>query len=234
MKNTIKMVIPVSLVFCLIFSLCACTAPAYIQESAAPTATTTEATMNDTATTAAVTNATTTTSAEAETNEAVFTEDDALELVKNTYELDESYAYRPRGTFEVDGVSYYAIDIVKFVVDHYSYQGLTYFVTEDGSEILKGYIYSNEVFFTTGEEEYDFEVTEDNAVKLVNAAYDFEENSFLTYRGVEEIDGETYHVVDLRRSLETNTTYLGSYFITENGSRIIEGYYVGGVPTLVD
>lgn len=231
----IKMFIPIALVLCLAFSLCACgTASNTNNTTTAPATTTaaaTEATTTAPATTAAATTAATT---EAEDNdaEASFTENDALELVENTYELTENNLfYVIRGTYEVDGVSYYAIDMRKSLEYNTTYIS-TYFVTLDGSEILKGYI-ADEVGYI-GTEKPSIDVNEDNAVKIVEAAYDFEEGCFLTYRGVEEIDGTTYYVVDLRKSLEVNTTYLGSYFVKADGTEIVDGYYEGDTAVLAE
>ena len=234
MKNVIKMVIPVALVFGLIFSLCACGTTSNTKETTAPATTVAKVVTTTANETEAVTTIAAETETEAEntadTNEATFTADDALELVQNTYELSDNHYYRPRGTFEVEGVSYFAIDLMKSLETNSTYEGLTYFVTTDGSDIVKGYIESNEAFFTTGDEKPDFEANEENAVKIVEAAYDFEDGCFLTYKGVEEIDGETYFAVDLRRSLEANTTYLSTYFVNADGTEIVLGYYEGGTP----
>ncbi len=229
----IKMFIPLALILCLAFSLCACGTTANTDGTTtapATTAASTEATTTAAATTAPATE-TEDNTAESNDTQTAFTEDDALELVKNTYELSGNNYYRPRGTFEVDGVTYFAVDLMKSLETNSTYNGLTYFVTTDGSEIVKGYIDNDEAFFTTGDEKPDFEVTEDNAVKVVEAAYDFEDGCFLTYRGVEEIDGVKYFAVDLRKSLEANTTYLSTYFVTETGA-ITLGYYEGGTPVL--
>lgn len=229
----IKMFIPIALVLCLAFSLCACGTTANTDATTTAPATTaaTEATTTAPATTAPATTAAAT-EADDDATAASFTEKDALELVKNTYELsDDAYFYQPRGTYEVDGVNYYAIDMRKSLEHNTTYIS-TYFVTLDGSEILKGYI-AGEVGYI-GTEKPSIEVNEDNAVKVVEAAYDFEEGCFLTYRGTEEIDGTTYYVVDLRKSLEVNTTYLGSYFVNADGTEIINGYYEGETPVFAE
>lgn len=229
----IKMFIPLALILCLAFSLCACGTTANTDGTTtapATTAASTEATTTAAATTAPATE-TEDNTAESNDTQTAFTEDDALELVKNTYELSGNNYYRPRGTFEVDGVTYFAVDLMKSLETNSTYNGLTYFVTTDGSEIVKGYIDNDEAFFTTGDEKPDFDVTEDNVVKVVEAAYDFEDGCFVTYRGVEEIDGVKYFAVDLRKSLEANTTYLSTYFVTETGA-ITLGYYEGGTPVL--
>ena len=234
----IKMIIPMTLVLCLTFSLCACGTTANTNETTTVPATTTASVEETTAvpeTTEAFADVETTAAeAETDTNDTTFTHDDALELVKNTYEPSGNTYYRPRGTFEVDGVTYFAVDLMKSLETNSTYEGLTYFVTTDGSEIVKGYIENDEAIFTTGDEKPDFEVTEENAVDIVNAAFDFDENCFLTFRGTEEIDGTTYYVVDLRKSLETNTTYLASYFVKADGTQIVDGYYEGGTPVLAE
>ncbi len=227
----IKMFIPLALILCLAFSLCACgttsntdgttTAPA--TTAPATTAASTEATTTAAATTAPATEA------EDDTAAASFTEEDALELVKDSYEItDDSYYYQPRGTYEIDGTSYYVIDLRKSLDTNTTYIS-SYFVTLDGSEIHKGYIAGEEAVIS--DQQPTIDVTEDNAVKVVEAAYDFEDGCFLTYRGVEEIDGVKYFAVDLRKSLEANTTYLSTYFVTETGA-ITLGYYEGGTPVL--
>ena len=231
----IKFLIPMALVLCLTLTLCACGSNADTNETTAPATTVAKAETTAATETEAVTTIAAETEIEtentADTNEATFTADDALELVQNTYELSDNHYYRPRGTFEVEGVSYFAIDLMKSLETNSTYEGLTYFVTTDGSDIVKGYIESNEAFFTTGDEKPDFEANEENAVKIVEAAYDFEEGCFLKYRGVEEIDGVSYFAVDLMKSLETNVTYLSSYFVTADGT-ITAGYYQNNVPTL--
>lgn len=229
----IKMFIPLALILCLVFSLCACgttantdgttTAPA--TTVAATTSASTEATTTAAATTAPATEA----EVDADATASDFTEEDALELVKTSYEItDDSYYYQPRGTYEIDGTSYYAIDLRKSLDTNTTYIS-SYFVTLDGSEIHKGYIAGEEAVIS--DQQPTIEVTEDNAVKVVEAAYDFEDGCFVTYRGVEEIDGVKYFAVDLRRSLEANTTYLSTYFVTETGA-ITLGYYEGGTPVL--
>ncbi len=218
-----KMFIPVVLVLCLAFSLCACGTTANTNET-----TTTPATA------AATENKTDLeTTAPAETNaeaEAAFTEDDAIELVKTTYEFSDEYYYKSRGIVEVDGVNYYGIDLMKSLDTNSTYLS-TFFVTTDGSEVLKGY-YENDIPEII-KNEPTLTITEDNAVKAVEAAYDFEEGCYLTLRGTEEIDGTNYYAVDLRKSLDTNSTYLSTYFITANGT-IIQGYYEGDTPVLAE
>ena len=231
----IKFLIPMALVLCLTLTLCACGSNADTNETTAP-ATTAPATTATVSATEAATNVaadvvTTTPATEAEnfTTEETFTSDDALELVKNTHELKaDNLYYMFRGTYDIDGESHYAIDLRKSLEMHTTYIS-TYFVTLDGSEIKAGYI-KNEVAYI-GTEKPSIEVTEENAEKVVNAAYDFEEGCFLKYRGVEEIDGVSYFAVDLMKSLETNVTYLSSYFVTADGT-ITAGYYQNNVPTL--
>lgn len=238
MKNVIKMVIPVALVFGLIFSLCACGTTPDTKETTAPATTVAKVETTVAPETEAVTTiaAETETVAEntADTNETTFTSADALELVQNTYKPSGNTYYRPRGTFEVDGVTYFAVDLMKSLETNSTYNGLTYFVTTDGSEIVKGYIDNDEAIFTTDDVKPDFEVTEENAVTVVISAYGTPEGCFYMFKGVEEIDGTTYYVVDMRKSLETNSSYVGSYFIKADGTKVIEGYYTDGVPTLVD
>ncbi len=226
----IKMLIPIAFVLCLAFSLCACGTTANTDETTTAPATTvaTEATTTAPATTAP---ATTAPQAEAqdETTPADFTEDDALELVKSSKEFSDEYFFVSNGTVEIDGVSYYAVDLRKSLETNTTYIS-SYFVTLDGSEIHEGYIAGEEAVIS--DTKPAIEVTEDNAVKVVEAAYDFEDDCFLTLRGTEEIDGTTYYAVDLRKSLETNTTYLSTYFVNADGSEIVFGYYEGGTPVL--
>lgn len=228
----IKMLIPVALILVLTLSLCACSANTNTgtNTTAAPTtapATTVAAEANTT--TAAPTTAPAT-EAQADTSEDVFTGEDALALVESTHELtSENLYYVFRGIYMIDGYNYYAIDLRKSFETNSTYMS-TYFVNLDGSEIQSGYIV-DEVGYI-GTEKPAVEVTEENAVKIVEAAYDFEENCFLTYKGVEEIDGVTYYAVDLRKSLEANTTYLSTYFVNADGTEIVLGYYEGGTPVL--
>ncbi len=216
--------ISLALVVCLAFALCACGNNANTDETT---------TAPDTNATAVNTEATTVhaTETQADIAGSDFTADDALELVKNSHELssDDLY-YQYRGVYEIDGESYYAVDLRKSVETTTTYLS-SYFVAFDGSEIKEGYI-SGEVAVIS-DTKPTIDVTEDNAVKVVEAAYDFEDGCFLTYRGVEEINGVNYFAVDLRKSLESNTTYLSSYFVTETGT-IVEGYYEGGVPVLAE
>lgn len=230
----IKMFIPIALVLCLAFSLCACGTTTNTNETTTAPATTTatEATTTAAATTAPATTAAAT-EADDDATAASFTSEDALELVNNTYELSGNNYYRARGTFEVEGVSYFAIDLMKSLETNSTYDGLTYFVKTDGSDIVKGYIYNNEAVFTTGDAESDLEINEDNAVTAVAAAYDFGDDEFLMYKGIEEIDGVKYFAVDLRRSLEDHSSYLSTFFVTENGE-IVKGYYEGGVAYLAE
>ncbi len=220
----IKMLLPIALVLCLAFSLCAC----------GTTSNTAETTIDPIAATETATAATTTaapvTEAKDETTTADFTEEDALELVKNSHSFGDEYYFQPRGIVEVDGVSYYAIDLRKSLDTTTTYI-TSYFVTLDGSEILDGYFANNEPVI--GKTEATLNITEDNAVKAVEAAYDFEEDCYFTLRGTEEIDGVTYFAVDLRKSLEDHSTYLSTFFVTENGT-IVEGYYEGGTPVLAE
>ena len=197
----IKMIIPMALVLCLTFSLCACGTTANTNETTTAPATTTASVEETTAvpeTTEAFADVETTAAeAETDTNDTTFTHDDALELVKNTYEPSGNTYYRPRGTFEVDGVTYFAVDLMKSLETNSTYNGLTYFVTTDGSEIVKGYIVNDEAIFTTDDVKPDFEVTEENAVTVVRSAYGTPEGCFYMFKGVEEIDGTTYYVVDM-------------------------------------
>ncbi|MBE6793722.1 MAG: hypothetical protein E7532_02110 [Ruminococcaceae bacterium] len=228
----IKMLIPVALILVLTLSLCACSANTNTgtNTTVAPTtapATTVAAEANTT--TAAPTTAPAT-EAQADTSEDVFTGEDALALVESTHELtSENLYYVFRGIYMIDGYNYYAIDLRKSFETNSTYMS-TYFVNLDGSEVQSGYIV-DEVGYI-GTEKPAVEVTEENAVKIVEAAYDFEENCFLTYKGVEEIDGVTYYAVDLRKSLEANTTYLSTYFVNADGTEIVLGYYEGGTPVL--
>lgn len=231
----IKFLIPIALVLCLAFSLCACGNNADTNETTAPATTASKAQteVQTAAQTEAQTNVATdvaTTAPEAESDTTTdFTQDDALELVESTHELTaDNLYYMFRGTYDIDGTSYYAVDLRKSIETTSTYMS-TYFVTLDGSEIKAGYI-TNEVGYI-GTEKPAIEVTEENAVKVVEAAYDFGDDSFLKYRGVEEIDGTSYFAVDLMKSLETNVTYLSSYFVTADGT-ITAGYYQNNVPTL--
>lgn len=220
----IKMLIPIALVLCLAFSLCAC-------GTGSNTTTTTTAPATTLATEATTTApAETTAAAETTASAAEFTEEDALELVQNTYDFDDEYFFVPNGTVEIDGTSYYAVNLRKSLEANTTYIS-SYFVTLDGSEIHEGYI-SGDVAVIS-DEKPTIDVNEDNAVKVVEAAYDFEEGYFLTYNGVEEIDGVSYYAVDLRKSLESNVTYISTYFVTSNGT-IVEGYYEGGTPVLAE
>lgn len=165
---------------------------------------------------------------------ADFTEEDALELVENTYELSGNCFYHVRGTVDVDGVTYYGVDVMKSLETNVTYMATTYFVKADGSDIVKGYYVGEDVIFTTGDEKPDFEITEENAVTYVNAAYDFGDNEFLMLRGIEEIDGVNYYAVDLRRSFEDHSSYLSTFFVNEDGTEIIKGYYEGGTPVFAE
>ncbi len=227
----IKMFIPLALILCLAFSLCACgTASNTNGTTTAPATTATEAVKTE-ATTVPATTAPATTEAEADATTADFTEEDALELVKTSYELsDDNLFYHFRGTYEIDGTNYYAVDLRKSLETNTTYLS-SYFVALDGSEIHTGYIAGEEAVIS--DTKPAITVTEDNALKVVEAAYDFEEGCFLTYRGVEEIDGVSYFAVDLRKSLEVNTTYLATYFVTETGT-IVEGYYENETPVLAE
>lgn len=228
----IKMLIPVALILVLTLSLCACSANTNTgtNTTAAPTtapATTVAAEANTT--TVAPTTAPAT-EAQADTSEDVFTGEDALALVESTHELtSENLYYVFRGIYMIDGSNYYAIDLRKSFETNSTYMS-TYFVNLDGSEIQSGYI-ADEVGYI-GTVKPAVVVTEEYAVKMVEAAYDFEENCFLTYKGVEEIDGVKYYAVDLRKSLEANTTYLSTYFVNADGTEIVLGYYEGGTPVL--
>lgn len=230
----IKMFIPIALVLCLAFSLCACTTASNTNETTAATPETTaaateaETTAPAETTAAAETEAPTETAAETETAAADFTEEDALELVKSTYEFSDEYFFLSNSIIDIDGTSYYAVDLRKSLEANTTYIS-TYFVTLDGSEIHKGYISGGVA--TISDETSSLNITEDNAVKAVEAAYDFEDGCFLTLRGVEEIDGVTYYAVDLRKSLEANTTYLSTYFVAEDGT-ITLGYYEGDTPVI--
>lgn len=224
----IKMLIPVSLILCLAFALCACGTTANTGEtSTAPTATTTATDTEATTTAPAETNAETEPTT---TSAAEFTEEDALELVKNTYDFSDEYFFLSNDIVDIEGTSYYAVDLRKSLEANTTYIS-SYFVTLDGTEIYEGYIAGGVA--TISDIEPTLDITEDNAVKAIEAAYDFEENCFLTLRGTEEIDGVTYYAVDLRKSLESNTTYLSTYFITETGT-IVEGYYEGNTPVLAE
>lgn len=231
----IKMFLPIALVLCLAFSLCACGTTTNTNETTTAPATTTAAT--EATTTAAATTAPATTAAATEADDdatsASFTSEDALELVNNTYEPSGNNYYRARGTFEVEGVSYFAIDLMKSLETNSTYDGLTYFVKTDGSDIVKGYIDNNEAVFTTEDAESDLEINEDNAVKAVAAAHDIGDDEFLMYKGIEEIDGVKYFAVDLRRSFEDHSSYLSTFFVTENGE-IVKGYYEGDVAYLAE
>lgn len=222
----IKMLIPVALVLCLAFSLCACGTNVNTPANTTAPATTTAANTEATTTAIAGTTAAATTAASA----SDFTEEDALELVKNTYDFDEEYFFVSDGTVEIEGTTYYAISLRKSLEANTTYIS-SYFVTLDGSEIKKGYTTADGSVIS--DEQPAIEINEDNAVAYLYARYDFEEGNFLLYKGVEEIDGTTYFAVDLMRSLEANTTYLTSYFVTEDGT-IVEGYYAGGVAYLAE
>lgn len=229
----IKMLIPVALVLCLAFSLCACATNSNTNETTTAPATTvaTEA-KTEATTTEAATKATTAAATEAET-EAVnneFTEDDAIEMVSDNYSFGEDYYLMVRGTEEIDGESYYAVDLrIRHEVTT-SYI-TSYFVKTDGSEIVEGYYNDDTPVISTGNA--TLTITEDNAVKAVEAAYDFEEGCHLNLRGTEEINGTTYYAVDLRKSLEVTSTYLGTYFVSPDGE-IVLGYYEGDVAYLAE
>ena len=225
----IKMFIPIALVLCLAFSLCACGNGTTDNNSktTVPATTTAAAT-----TTKAPTTAPATTAATTENNATdEFTEEDALALVRNEYPTEEKCHYYFRGTEEINGETYFAIDLRKTLEVNTTYMGLTYFVKADGSEIIDGYYSGGEVVFNS-DEKPSFDVDEETAVKLVNAAYDFEDNCFLTLRGMEEIDGVNYYAVDLRKSFEDHSTYLSTFFVNEDGSKIVKGYYEGDVAHL--
>ncbi len=221
----IKRLIPVVLTLCLVFALCACGTGSNTNETTTAPATTVATEANTEATTVLATES------QADTAGSDFTADDALELVENSHELssDDLY-YQYRGVYEIDGTSYHAVDLRKSLETNTTYLS-SYFVALDGSEIKAGYI-SGDVAVIS-DTKPTINVTEDNAVKVVEAAYDFEENCYLMYKGTEKIDGVTYYAVNLMRSLESNSTYLTSYFVTADGE-IVEGYYEGGVPVLVE
>ena len=228
----IKMLIPIALVLCLAFSLCACGNAADTNNTTAAPTTAAEA-VAETTTAPAETVAETETAAPAETTAeteaaADFTEEDALELVKSSYEFSDGYYFMSNGIVDIDGTSYYAVDLRRSLETNSTYI-TSYFVTLDGAEIHTGYITGGEAVIAEGEP--TLEITEDNAVKAVEAAYDFEDGCFLTLRGTEEIDGVTYYAVDLRKSLEANTTYLSTFFVETNGT-IVAGYYEGDTPVL--
>lgn len=229
----IKMLIPMALVLCLAFSLCACGGTNTTDPSTAPATTTAAATEAET-TAPAETNAVTETAAPADTAAASetaadeFTEEDALALVESSYEFSDEYFFISHGVVEIEGTSYFAVDLKKSMDTNVTYIS-SYFVTLDGAEIHKGYIAGDVA--TISDETASLNITEENAVKAVEAAFDFEEGCFLTLRGVEEIDGITYYAVDLRKSLEANTTYLSTYFVTEAGD-IAVGYYEGDTPVI--
>lgn len=222
----IKMFIPIALILCLAFSLCACGTTANTNETTTAPAQTTAAVTTEA--TAATTTAAATTAAETEAeadNDAAFTEDDALELVKNTYSFGEDYYFVSKGIVNIDGTDYYAVDLRKSNDGTTTYMS-SFFVTTDGAEIEKGYT-AGGVSYIGSDEDATVEISEDNAVAYIYASYDFEEGCFLVYKGTEEIDGTTYYAVNLMKSLESNTTYLSSYFVTADGT-IVEGYYAGG------
>ena len=216
-----KKFIALALLLCLAFALSACAGNEATQE-------TTAADTTATATTAAATEEATAAETEAAT-EAAFTEDDALEMVKSTYTLEDGYFFTTRGTYEVEGGNYYAIDMRKSLDTNSTYIS-TYFVATNGSEIVEGFIEGETPIFANNDNT-TLDINEENAVKAVEAAYDFDDDCYLIFRGVEEIDGVSYYAVDLRKSLETNTTYLSSYFVTYDGT-IVEGYYRNNTPYL--
>lgn len=225
----IKIFIPMALILCLAFSLCACGTTANTTQTTAPAETTapvtTAAATEAEKTTEALTTAPAETEAETEAaDEAAFTEDDAVELVKNSYTFGDEYTLIPMGLVDINGTEYFAVDL-RMYHDGVSTYITSYFVTTDGEEIFTGYTMDGVSYISDSEPTID--VNEDNAVKIVNAAYDFEEDCFLKLRGTEVIDGTTYYAVDLMKSLEYNTTYLSTYFVSETGN-IVLGYYAGG------
>ncbi len=219
----IKRLIPIVLTLCLVFALCACGTGSNTDETTTAPATTVATDANTEATTVPATES------QADTAGSDFTADDALELVKNSHELSsEDLYYQYRGVYEIDGENYYAVDLRKSLETSTTYLS-SYFVALDGSEIKEGYITGDVAVISDSKPTID--VTEDNAVKVVEAAYDFEDNCYLIFKGTEEIDGVTYYAVNLMKSMESNSTYLSSYFVTADGN-IVEGYYEGGVPVL--
>lgn len=221
----IKMLVSTLLTLCLAFGLCACGNTSNTEDPSTAPATTVANNTEVTTTAPEETNSETETASTAE-----FTEEDALELVKNTYDFSEEYILLSDGIVDIDGTSYYAVNLRKSLETNTTYIS-SYFVTLDGAEIEEGYISGGVAVIS--DTKPTLNITEDNAVKAIEAAYDFEEGCFLTLRGTEEIDGVSYYAVDLRKSLETNVTYLSTYFITADGT-IVEGYYENDTPVLVD
>ncbi len=159
-----------------------------------------------------------------------FTEEDAMKMVEDTYTIDANCYLHVRGIAEIEGESYYGVDLMKNIDSHTTYLS-TYFVKIDGSEIKEGYYQNNTPVIA---EKTALDITEENAVKAVEAAYDFDDNCYLLLRGIEEINGVSYYAVDLMKSLELNSTYLSTYFVNADGSEIVTGYYAGGVPYLAE
>lgn len=129
-------------VLCMVLGLCACG-----DNTKTETADNTEATVVTEEATEEVTEAPTEAPTEAATEVATeketITEEDAIKMVEDKYQFGDGYSYSVRRTEEIDGVSYYGVDLRKIMEDHATYY-TTYFVATDGSEILEGY-YENDV-----------------------------------------------------------------------------------------
>ena len=217
-----KIFISLAVLCCLIFCFCACgnqiETEKETQESVVATETVTEK----------ATEAETVAENDAKTT---ITEDEAIKLVEDKYSFGEDYGYKVRRIEEVNGVSYYGVDLRRLVGGVSTYQ-TTYFVTTDGSDIIEGY-YENDKPVLVGPKN---EITEDEAIEMVKNKYNFPEEEGYGYnvRGVEEIDGYVYYGVDLRKSVNGTSTYQTTYFVAVNGSEIVEGYYENDKPVIVD
>lgn len=215
----IKSILPIVLAFCLIFALCACNNDTSGDGTTAPI--TTEDILDGNETTAP---------AGTDTETAEFTAEDAIEKVKSTYTLEENCYLLARSTEEIDGVTYYAVDLMKSMETNSTYLS-TYFVKADGSEIVLGYYYNGEPVL---DERGTVEFTEEDAVKMVEEKYTIDANCYLHVRGIAEVDGAEYYGVDLMKYIDSNTTYLSTYFVKTDGSEIKEGYYQNNTPVFAE
>ncbi len=142
MKNWMRFLTSLVAVSCIAFCLCSCGNDAKTDGTKATTeiVATTEETVATTAETVTPTQETKATEAKAP---AEISEDDAIQMIKDKYNFDEGYGYYLKGKVNIDGVSYYAVDLKK-IMDTYSTYLTTYFVKTNGSEIVEGYYENDE------------------------------------------------------------------------------------------
>lgn len=135
-----KVLSVLAVLLCMVFCFCAC-GKCNNTETTGETAETTVATVTE-ETVAETTVAVADEDADADDTATTITEDEAIKMVKDEYDFGDGYSYTVRSVEEIDGVSYYGVDLRKLIDDHYTYY-TTYFVAADGSEIVEGY-YEND------------------------------------------------------------------------------------------